>query len=163
MFWARNILFISLCLLGAGGVAANLLRRDTLDQPRTFRPNRFQAASHDENDWSATVVRMNAEFRAHWQAKGLPHSGQADDLTIARRLSLGLTGTVPSLEETRALEAVPAKERIEWWTSRILEDRRYADYLAERLARAYVGTEDGPFLIYRRRRFATWLSDNLAE
>ena len=29
------------------------------------------------------------------------------------------------------------------------------------LARAYVGTEDGPFLIYRRRRFVSWLSDQL--
>ncbi|MCP4812962.1 MAG: DUF1553 domain-containing protein, partial [Planctomycetaceae bacterium] len=38
-----------------------------------------------------------------------------------------------------------------------------ADYLAERLARAYVGTEQGPFLVYRRRRFVTWLSDQLAE
>ena len=33
--------------------------------------------------------------------------------------------------------------------------------IAERLARAYVGTENGPFLIYRRRRFANWLSDQL--
>ena len=163
MLWARNVLFIALCLLGAGSVAANLLRRDTLDQPRTFRPNRFQAELQNQNDWSATLARLDAEFRAHWQAKDLPHAAQADALTIARRLSLGLTGTVPSLEEIRALEAVPAEHRIEWWTSRILEDRRYADYLAERFARAYVGTEDGPFLIYRRRRFVTWLSDNLAE
>jgi hypothetical protein len=40
-----------------------------------------------------------------------------------------------------------------------LHDRRCADYLAERFARVFVGTEDGPFLLFRRRRFADWLSD----
>ena len=41
----------------------------------------------------------------------------------------------------------------------LLRDRRSADNLAERFARALVGTEDGPFLQFRRRRFTTWLSD----
>ncbi len=45
----------------------------------------------------------------------------------------------------------------------MLADRRYADHVGERLARAYVGVENGPFLVYRRRRFVTWLSDRLYE
>src|SRR5262249_38526401 len=45
------------------------------------------------------------------------------------------------------------------WLDELLRDRRTSDYLAERLARAFVGTEDGPFLLFRRRRFTTWLSD----
>ena len=35
--------------------------------------------------------------------------------------------------------------------------------MAERFARAYVGVENGQFLIYRRRRFVLWLSDRLHE
>ena len=46
---------------------------------------------------------------------------------------------------------------------RLLADRRFSDYLAERFARVYVGTEDGPFILYRRRRFIAWLSDVLLE
>jgi hypothetical protein len=174
MLWAKNLLFVALCLLGAGGVAAGLLRRERIEDPQDFRHNRFQLASASQskslseplqpaNDWSQTLADLNDEFHAHWRDKQLPHASRADDLTIARRLSLGLAGTVPSLEEIRALEAVPPVDRIEWWTSRLLADRRYADYVAERLARAYVGTEDGPLILYRRRRFANWLSDNLAE
>ena len=49
--------------------------------------------------------------------------------------------------------------RLEAWLDDLLRDRRSADYLAERFARALVGTEDGPFLLFRRRRFITWLSD----
>ena len=29
------------------------------------------------------------------------------------------------------------------------------------LARSYVGTEDGPFILYRRSRFVSWLEDQL--
>ena len=49
------------------------------------------------------------------------------------------------------------------WLDDLLADRRCADYLAERFARAFVGTEDGPFLLFRRRRFIAWLSDALLE
>ncbi|MEC8590156.1 MAG: hypothetical protein VXZ15_01260, partial [Planctomycetota bacterium] len=48
-----------------------------------------------------------------------------------------------------------------WWLNYILEDERFADYFAERLARAYVGVENGPFIVYRRRRFVHWLSDQI--
>ena len=77
-----------------------------------------------------------------------------------RRLALALTGSVPSLEEIRRFEALPAAgDGIDAWLDDLLRDRRSSDYLAERLARAYVGTEDGPFLVFRRRRFVAWLSD----
>ena len=76
-----------------------------------------------------------------------------------RRLALALTGSVPSLEEIRRFEGRPEGTRIDAWIDELLRDRRCADYLAERLARAYVGTEDGPFILFRRRRFAAWLSD----
>jgi len=108
-------------------------------------------------------MQLNAEFSDHHKKLGLEVAAQADHLSVARRLSLALTGTIPSLEEIRALERVSPESRTEWWTSHLLEDRRFSDYFAERLARAYVGVEDGPFLVYRRRRFVTWLSDSLAE
>ena len=81
---------------------------------------------------------------------------------VARRLSLALVGTVPSLQEIRQLEARPKnQDPLAWYTAHLLEDRRHADYWAERLARTYVGTENGPFVVYRRRRFVTWISDQL--
>ena len=80
-----------------------------------------------------------------------------------RRLSLSLCGTIPSLEEVRRFESRPAGRRIDAWLEDLLHDRRCADYLAERFARAFVGTEDGPFLKFRRRRFVAWLSDAILE
>jgi hypothetical protein len=156
--WKRNLLFIGLCLIGAASLAGALLRQDRIRTPDSFRPKHVQRSGLGE-----VVERVNREFQASWETAGLPSAPRADDLAIARRLSLGLTGTIPSLEEIRALESVSEGQRIEWWVSRLLEDRRYADYVAERLARGYVGTENGPFIVYRRRRFVTWLSDQLHE
>jgi hypothetical protein len=82
-------------------------------------------------------------------------------MTVARRLSLALCGTIPSLEEIRNLQKLPPEKQIDSHLDHLLADRRFADYFAERLARAFVGTEDGPFLVYRRRRFVYWLSDEL--
>lgn len=110
-----------------------------------------------------TVDQVNREFAETWSDAGLEPAPRADDLMIARRLSLGLTGTIPSLEEIREFESIAPEQRIAWWVDHLLNDRRYADFVAERFARAYVGTENGPFLVYRRRRFVRWLSDRLYE
>ena len=84
-------------------------------------------------------------------------------LDWARRVSLGLMGSIPSLEEIRQLEAQPPELREQWWVDHLLADRRVADHLAERFGRALVGVENGPFVIYRRRRFISWLSDQIAQ
>jgi hypothetical protein len=88
-------------------------------------------------------------------------AGRAEPLSIARRISLGLVGSGLSLEEIRAFESLTESEQIPWLTNYMLQDRRWADYFAERFSRAIVGTDDGPFLLFRRRRFNLWLSDQL--
>jgi len=72
-----------------------------------------------------------------------------------------LHGTIPSLEEIRLFEADGRSDRLGHWTAAMLEDERFADYFAERLARGFVGVEGGQFLIFRRDRFLDWLSGEL--
>jgi hypothetical protein len=112
-------------------------------------------------DVTNAVARVDEACHEEWQRADVAPRPPADALTVARRLSLALVGTVPSLEEVRRIEATPAPDREDAYLSRLLDDRRFSDYWAERLARAFVGTEDGPFLTYRRRRFVYWLSDAL--
>ena len=152
--WQRNLLFAVVCLAGAGAVVSNLLQSDAMTPPTGHR------ASHYNQAGFRTIVDLvDEEFAEEWKKKGVEPVPLADDLILIRRLSLGLTGTIPSLQEIRALETQPSEERIQWWLSYLFEDRRMSDYLAERFARAYVGVENGPFIIYRRRRFVSWLAD----
>lgn len=156
MWWVRNLFFIGLVLAGAVGLKALLY-----PPPVPGRGRHFDAARLRASDFPPTVTAVNAAFREEWTAKGLKPAPAAAPLAVARRLSLALTGTIPSLQEIRQFEAYQGEERLQWWLEGLLRDRRFADYFAERLLRASVGTEDGPFLEYRRRRFASWLSDQV--
>jgi hypothetical protein len=152
--WARNLLFVGVCVAVAAVLPLSLLSGGS-QTPRWVAPL-------DPTSMQPTVARIDAAFRDSWRDAGLEPAPAANALAIARRISLGLTGTIPSLEEIRQLESWPQDERVARWLRAALADRRYADFVAERLARAYVGTDDGPFLLYRRRRFVTWLSDQIA-
>jgi hypothetical protein len=114
-------------------------------------------------DIQPVASAVDAAFRRRWTERGIVPASRAPELALMRRLGLALCGTIPSLEEIRRFEARKPEGRLEAWLNELLGDRRCADYLAERFARAYVGTEDGPFLLFRRRRFAVWLSDAILE
>lgn len=104
------------------------------------------------------VDRLNQWFENHWKSESVAPAELADDLTILRRLSLALFGTVPSLEEIRAFEADQAPNRLDRWIVQMLWDTRYGDYFSDRLSRSLVGVEDGPFIVFRRDQFNQWLA-----
>jgi hypothetical protein len=154
----RDLVFIGLIGGGLFVVGANLM------PPHLARTGdaSVDAARCDAGE-QATVDRINQSFRKQWISGSRPSAQPADTLQLCRRLALGLMGTVPSLQEIRQLEILPEAQRVPWWLEHVLGDRRFADYYAERLARVYVGTESGPFIFFRRRRFVAWLADNLAQ
>jgi hypothetical protein len=158
--WKRNLLFLALVLGGAATLWAELLplRITVPDAPR--RPAIAPAVRHADQP---IVGRVNEAFRGDWSSQGLAVAPPASELTIYRRLTLALTGTIPALEDIRRFEARPAGQRLGPELELLLSDRRFADYFAERLARVFVGTEAGPFLLFRRHRFVNWLSDELMQ
>jgi hypothetical protein len=155
--WRRNLLFLGLVGGGVLALGGNLM------PPRQQRlVATYDASAYQGTEFCNVVERIDASFQQQWAHQGMRPASAAPELAVARRLALGLMGTIPSLEEVRQLEGLPAAERLPWWLDHVLNDRRFADYFAERLARACVGTEDGPFIFYRRRRFVAWLGDKIA-
>jgi hypothetical protein len=155
--WLRNLLFLGLLGGGFYALAANLMPPR---EPQALAA--YDTSAYRDADFLASVRRVDDSFRTQWDAERLQPAPAAADLAVARRLALALAGTVPSLEEIRQFEALPADQRIPWWVDHLLQDRRHADYFAERFARAWVGTEDGPFIFYRRHRLTVWLGEQLA-
>ncbi len=151
---ARNLLFWVVC-------AGALLAFKASVFPSAEAPAR-PATRGEAASLGPAVERVDAAFEQAWREQQLRPAAAAPDLAVARRLSLALGGTIPSLEEIRHFESLPPDSRLRQWLAQRLADRRYADYVAERLARAYVGVDDGPFLLYRRRRFVSWLAEQLA-
>ena len=124
------------------------------------------AATEPLEDLPSITHQIDHDFAERWRKAGLEPASMLEgeeELQVLRRLSLALHGTIPSLEEIRRFEADAGPERIARWTSAMLEDRRFSDYFAERLARGFVGTEGGQFIVYRRDRFVSWLADQLHQ
>lgn len=126
----------------------------------TMRPD-FPARV--ESEIGSIVHRVDRLFADRWHEAGLQAATPAEDLTLFRRLSLVLHGTAPSLEEIRLFEADHRSDRIDRWTERMLEDRRFADYFARRFSRFLVGTDEGQFVIFRRDRFWAWLGNQFHD
>ncbi|MBX9790063.1 MAG: DUF1549 and DUF1553 domain-containing protein [Pirellulales bacterium] len=164
----RDLLFAVVCIAGVLALVARIApetKARSTSQPAsaTTREAADPPTERLNPGEAAVVAAVDQRFRQAWEQESLVGAPRADDLAIARRLSLALRGTIPSLAEVRALESAPTAQRLNWWRDQLLAQRRTADYLAERLARPLIGVEDGPFLIFRRRRFVTWLADALAE
>jgi hypothetical protein len=153
----RDWLLLAVVLGGIGILGAGLVRMSGAPPAQPIKQAEVRS------DLQSIVSQVDALFLAQWPHRQLVAASPAADLAVMRRLALVLCGTVPSLEEIRRFESRPREKRVDAWLDDLLADRRCADYLAERFARAYVGTEDGPFILYRRRRFVTWLSDAFVE
>ncbi len=156
--WARNLLFVAVCICGTALLFSQIVPYRLASSPgESLR----QAGEFHSAEFQASVAAINQALRGNWQSQGLEPAERASNQVIFRRMSLALAGTIPSLEEMRRFETQPTKNRLLDSLNALLTDRRSSDYIAERLARAWVGVQDGPFLIYRRRRFVSWLADEL--
>jgi hypothetical protein len=156
--WARNLLFLGTVGAGLTALTAALFPPRLPDRLRNI-----DLSATNASDFREAAAGVDEAFTRQWQSQGLTPAPAATDLALLRRMSLALTGSIPSLGEIRQFEEYVGQDRLQWWLAGMLNERRFADYFAERLARAFVGTEDGPFLVYRRRRFVSWLSDQIHE
>ena len=105
MVWARNLLFLGRRRRRRRRPRRRIFcRRASPPRSASTTPPRTASPS------SATVVeRVDAAFRQQWLSKGSSRPARPPDLLQARRLALALMGTVPSLEEIRQFEALPAR------------------------------------------------------
>jgi len=152
----KNAVFLGVIVVGIAVLWAMLPTNATLATPSSFRPN-----SDAQSTIKQVAAEVDAAFDRDWQKQNITPVSLTDDLNVVRRLSLALNGTIPSVQEIRSLEEIESDQRVHFCVSRLLEDDRTHDYLAERFARAIVGVDQGPFLLYRRRRFANWLAKEI--
>ena len=160
----QAVLFVLVCVAGIGGLMGSAFSTRGLERRVAQIGDHHQQAS----GLLEVVAEVNQKFQQRWKERGLQFAPAADTLTVMRRASLALHGTIPSLEEVKAFAlesgyAMTDDKVIDRYVNYLLQDRRYSDYLSERFARIFVGVDAGPFLIYRRGRFRLWLSDQLMD
>ncbi len=107
------------------------------------------------------IQAFDESLNRNCQAADLQVAKQADWLTVCRRISLSLLGSGMSLQDIRQLEQMPEASRVDAYLESCLADSRWSSYWAERYTRYFVGNDEGPFLLYRRRKFSLWLGEQL--
>ncbi len=140
----------------------------SLCTPPKIRDAKSISPDYQQDDFQQTLARLNQQLLhavvSNDRGVGVNEfAPQADNLKIARRISLALVGSGMSLEEVRAFQSIPSEDQIRWWTSQLLVDRRWSDYFSQRFTRAFVGANDGPLLLFRRWKFNRWLADGFRE
>jgi hypothetical protein len=156
------IVVLAVCTL-VGWAARSPVDWRKIDTASARAKGDARSAVHPAADIADVVSGVDRYFDSAWKEGGRSPAQPAEDLQVLRRLTLALCGTIPSLEEIREFESNPAPDRFEQWTNRLLADSRFADYFAERLARSFVGTEGGQFVVFRRDRFSDWLRQQLSK
>ena len=122
--WAKNLLFMSVCAAGLLAFKASVFPAARLDTKSAVTP--------PDKSLREIVAQVDAGFERAWSASGLKPAALAHELAIARRMSLALAGTIPSLEEIRRFESWPEGERLE---RHLAEDRFF---LAEKRGSAHL-------------------------
>jgi len=146
--------FALLVLIAFGYLVSGLSEPSSDDEARPRISN---------DDIAATVNLVDQHRLASLTAAGLESAPVADWMTICRRLSLALVGNQMSLEEIRELQRLPESERESVHLANLLNDTRFHNYWAERWTRFLVGTDEGQFIVFRRRRFRLWLAEMFSQ
>ncbi|MEO8270024.1 MAG: DUF1553 domain-containing protein [Aureliella sp.] len=157
--WGQRLV-MGLAVLTALAVVATTLNSRPMIENRDVAA---LVALRNSPDFQQTLATINQQLAERAATAGVETAARAENLTIARRLSLALVGNGMSLEELRVFESKATDEQLTWWTDYLLTDRRWADYFAERFSRALVGTDNGPFVLFRRRKLNAWLSEQLSS
>ncbi len=148
--WFALLMLIVLGYLAAG-----------LSEPPGRSPTDEPKPQNEDLEPAITLVDgLHSDVLA---AEGLESAPVANWLTICRRLSLALVGNQLSLEEIRELQQLPESERESAHLGNLLNDSRFHNYWAERWTRFLVGTDEGEFIVFRRRRFRVWLAEVFAQ
>ncbi len=120
-------------------------------------------ATGEQESIADVIDLLDKRWSDSLRDQDLPAAGHADWLTVCRRMSLALVGNGLSLEEIRRLEQLPESAREAAHLQNLLNDSRFHHYWSERWSRFLVGTDNGQFIVYRRRRFRVWLAEVFAE
>ena len=157
-------LFALLTLMTFAYLVSGLSEPQPKKNPHLARSAQASATPASANqEIVATVSLVNQLRLESITAISLESAPIADWLTICRRLSLALLGNQMSLEEIRKLERLPESQRESVHLENLLDDSRFHNYWAERWTRFLVGTDQGEFIVFRRRRFRVWLAEVIAQ
>ncbi len=126
----------------------------------------FRAAvplAGEVSDWPLPINSIDEAVLTQLRSLNIPMSGACDDSTFIRRVTLDLTGRLPSIDETRRFLSSKEPRKRYQLIDQLLASNEYAEYFANkwmvilRNRRTSPGQQAGSFAFHQ------WLQNSLAE
>ena len=92
---------------------------------------------------------------------GVPPSAVCDDSTFIRRVSIDLTGRLPTPDETQAFLADTSATKRDALVDRLLDSAEYADYFANKWSSILRNRRRSPTYVRGTYAFHSWIRDSL--
>jgi hypothetical protein len=114
------------------------------------------------NEWPIATNAIDAAVIAQLQSLNIPISNVCDDLTFLRRVTVDLTGRLPTVSEADAFSKNPSAGKRSELIDRLLESDQYAEHFANkwmlilRNRRDNAGQKSGSYAFHR------WIREQMA-
>lgn len=120
-------------------------------------------AEAKKKDWRAAAAKADDLVAARWRSeKDLQVASRADDAELLRRVTLDLTGVIPTEAETVEFLHDPAPDKRATLVDRLLASPRHADWFATWYSNLLVGTQIRERNL-NRRTFNEWMREQFAK
>ncbi len=116
-------------------------------------------------DFAKSAGPVDTAVFAKLKALNLPPSVECDDATLLRRVTLDLTGTLPTAEQARAFPAEKAKDKRAKLIEQLLASPEFVDYWTLQLADLFQNRKERDHDVRGAkgvRAFHTWLRGEVA-
>ncbi|MCC7140363.1 MAG: DUF1549 domain-containing protein [Planctomycetes bacterium] len=122
-----------------------------------------RASADGPKDWRAAAAKVDGLVASKFRAqKDLVVAPLADDAEYLRRVTMDLTGTIPTYDETVSFLQDTAPDKRSALVDRLLASRRHADWFAMWYSNLLVGTATRNRNL-DRRTFNDWLRDQFRK
>lgn len=121
------------------------------------------APSRDD-DLRRVIAVIDAQIEKGWQSADVTPTEPADDAEFLRRVTLDITGRIPTVTEVRRFLANDSADKRRKLVDRLLDDPRYAVHFTNVWRKALIPETDLDFNVaYLAPGFEAWLRTKLLE
>jgi hypothetical protein len=106
---------------------------------------------------------IDAHIRSAWDRERVSSASPADDATFLRRVSVDLTGVIPTCDEAKAFLADADDQKRSKLIDRLLDDSRHARHQADVWDMVYFGRHPPGYDAPKREGFQKWLQESFAN
>lgn len=158
LFW-RGLLWGLTCWMGCTTASAESTLASDASGTAVVDRSSATAAGIDPQGvaWREMAERIDRQLEAALAERGWVASPLADDAEFLRRLSLDLTGAIPTVAEVREFLADESPEKRTRWIDRLLDSPRHPTHLAATWRRLMLPQDFDPAQLQQAVGLQDWL------